>query len=322
MIGTRVESRSTFPVFGLILAISAMTFVVLSFVTGLSGFSIAAVLPGLMASVLFLAKEPWAAITITEDGIEHESARNSDSIRYDEIEKVWTPRRKLDPKEAGPPSYPIVIAHANGILVLPTKLDIQHDLLYRHLLASVPVGGSADVHGDLVDYLADQRREFGDDRVWSYRASERKPSRSYRKLRLMSLTALAAGAVWIVLGAMSEVNRGWAGGGILLCIFAGIFWLASFANQEFGTRFKGWKESSLVISPLGLALVQGDIRGELKWDELLHVTLSDSRTFRYSSHQQAGRGIFLKIDGATIFVPDIYDRPIFKIYKAIMKYWR
>ena len=49
-------------------------------------------------------------------------------------------------------------------------------------------------------------------------------------------------------------------------LFALLFWL--IARQVSGANIKGWTKASLVISPLGLALVQGDMKGEMHWDEL------------------------------------------------------
>lgn len=328
MIGKRVESRPSFPVMGVLLSLAAVALLVAAALVPNFQIAIGAIVPGIMAATLFLSRDPQVAIVFTEEGLEHETAGMAGLIPYHAIESVWTPRRKMDPSLEGARSYPIVVGHADGELRLSNKLDVPSDEVYRHLLRSVPIGGSDEVHDDLAEYLAEQRAEFGDDHVWSYRAALKQVGPSYRRLRAVLVAAMVGGIAWIGFGAVSNgmgndtTGWSWIAGGVLVMVLAGVFWLASLASSNAGTKFKGWKESSLVVSPLGLALVQGNVRGEMRWDELREVKLIDVGSFRLRDQRTAGRGMLLRVEGAGIFVPDIYDRPLYAIHQAILHYWR
>ena len=326
MIGKRVESRPSFPVMGVLLSLLTLALLALAAWLPNIHLAIGAIVPGIMAAGLFLSRDPQIAIVFTEEGLEHESAGTAGSIPYHAIESVWTPRRKMDPTLEGARSYPIVIGHADGELRLSGKLDAPSDSVYRHLLGSVPIGGSDEVHDDLAEYLAEQRAEFGDDHVWSYRAALKQIGPNYRRLRAVMLATILGGLIWVVIGAvtngMGNDTTGWIVGGTLVMVSAGLFWMASFLSSNPGTKFKGWKESSLVVGPLGLALVQGNVRGEMKWNELREVKLIDAGSFRLRDQRTAGRGMLLRVEGAGIFVPDIYDRPLYAIHQAILHYWR
>jgi hypothetical protein len=124
---------------------------------------------------------------------------------------------------------------------------------------------------------------------------------------------------------MSSVQKdwvGWGGGGVVLCVlgalFYFLFWLQG--RKLFGPR--GWEQSSLVVGPEGLALVQGHLKGELRWDELRDVQMwSKPRGFQLSQ-ADSYPGIALSVEGARIVIADIYDRPLYFIRDCIKRYWR
>lgn len=322
MIGRRVESHSSLPGFGLTCGVVAAILGLVAAFTGEVNFAIAAVGPAVPAAILVARRGRHVAVEFTEDGLAYESGGETGEIPYVAIERVWAPNRPIDPNKPGKGSYPIAIGHAEGVLRLPARLDVRSDEIYRFLLKIVPLSGTRAVHPDLEDYLDEQCREFGDERVWSYHASPRPINIDYGRFRLGAIAIFLGGAAWIVAGVARADASAWAGAGACVCVMAAIFWLASFASSG-APRIKDWKEASLVVSPLGLALVQGKVAGEMTWDELRDVKLTDARSFRMSNQTTAlGRGIFLKVEGATILVPDIYDRPIYTIYEAIQRYWQ
>jgi len=101
-----------------------------------------------------------------------------------------------------------------------------------------------------------------------------------------------------------------------------LFFFAFLAGSRRGGRVKNWRKSSLVISPMGLALVQGDIKGEMRWDELRDVQYK-SRPGSFSMDvNTAMPGVLLKFEGASITIADIYDQPLRIIYERIRRYWR
>ena len=46
-------------------------------------------------------------------------------------------------------------------------------------------------------------------------------------------------------------------------------------------RIKNWDDVALILTPLAMALQQGDLRGELRWEELLSLS---NRGWRRAAH--------------------------------------
>jgi hypothetical protein len=117
---------------------------------------------------------------------------------------------------------------------------------------------------------------------------------------------------------------GWLAGGIVSVFLGGWFALLAWLLGNGKPRsIKRWRQASLVISPQGLALVQGDMQGELRWDEVRDVRIRrrDRSSFELSSGT-AGPGILLRVEGATVSIADLYDRPLVIIHQNILQYWR
>src|SRR5438105_4074233 len=170
---------------------------------------------------------------------------------------------------------------------------------------------------------------FGDAKVFSYRA--RPHPTPHPRLRSVAMCAAVAitGLAWLVIGLVAgERFLPWAMvGGLLLPTFA--IFAAAFSLEGRRTRIKNWRQSGLVIGPAGLALVQGDMRGELRWRELRNVEYRhrprsfqvEGMGFRWGSAPPY-RGIHLIVEGARIVIADIYDRPLPLIYDRIRSYWQ
>jgi hypothetical protein len=71
-------------------------------------------------------------------------------------------------------------------------------------------------------------------------------------------------------------------------------------------------------------MVQGDVQGELRWDAVRGVKLQTAaRSFSYSRDGYGyGTGIWVTVEGAKVFIADIYDRPLLTILDRIHAYWR
>jgi hypothetical protein len=219
------------------------------------------------------------------------------------------------------------------VLQIPRSPGIPSAEIYDFLYSRLSTGGTSEVNALLIDYLRRQREMFGDERVWAYRA------RAYlgrgiesRAARVLCAGVFLSGLIWFGIGALGAEYSGWLGGGIFAALFGGLFYgLFWFDRARSATGIKNWRDASLVISPAGLALVQGDIQGELSWEELRDVRLVMRRASAWSegwahpampSHGISGPGLKLRVEGAEIFVADIYDRPLALIHEKIMHYWR
>ena len=68
---------------------------------------------------------------------------------------------------------------------------------------------------------------------------------------------------------------------------------------------------------------QADLRGHLRWEELLDVRFREEKYFTFSIRRDSiPRGIQLNMAGAKIRIPDVYDRPLALIHGLIRGYWK
>ena len=89
---------------------------------------------------------------------------------------------------------------------------------------------------------------------------------------------------------------------------------AARGNREKKHRGK-YGPACIVISPAGLAMDQGDLKGKLRWDEILNLKSDGS-----SRHSQADpRVLKLKLSGAELPILDLYDKPLSEIRTLIFK---
>lgn len=249
------------------------------------------------------------------------------SIPYDKLQGLQAKGRPADPAQKGPRSYPMQVFHEDGALMIPGGLNVHSDAVYYFLLERFPPGGSRAVNPALEKYLRQQEETFGPERVWAYRA-RRTLGRSFvsRRGLAVSLAVVAAGVLWAVIGGvLGKGNEGWIAMGCVVALLAGLvallFWLDAW--QKGGqNRLKSWREASLVISPVGLALIQGDVQGQMRWDELRGVSLRGKpKNFRLHRDDNL-TGIILRFEGAQLPIVDIYDRPLAVIYQRIRDYWQ
>jgi hypothetical protein len=182
--------------------------------------------------------------------------------------------------------------------------------------------GARDVNPALADYLQQQISTFGADKVWSYRARAHLGSRSSTMAVCGGVIAVT-GLAWILTTVLGRTFDAWAiaGSGALLL---GLVLLAgAVANPRArAPAVKKWRESGLVIGPAGMALIQGELKGELKWAEVKDVRYQPKpRKFRLTTDPPL-LGIVLVLEGAKIAIVNIYDRPLRVIHERILQYWR
>src|SRR5262249_4134951 len=217
----------------------------------------------------------------------------------------------------------VQLIHAGGVIRIPPRLNVRSDELFAFLLDQVPRSGSRNLPEVLAKYCAQQEARFGPERVFSYRARPHR-ARSRRRIAIALCVASGlAGLSWIVAGLLLGKDREpWIVFGIFVAVFAGLFALA-FRFESATPKVSNWRQSGLVIGPLGLALIQGEMRGELRWDELRHIRLGSKPGFfevRLSGARL--RGIDLVVEGATITIADLYDRPLRLIHARLLAYWQ
>ncbi len=279
MIGQLIQSRRSFPWGALVFLLIAVSLLVAAVVERNYHFAVGACLPLFIAAVLVLRTLPPVSFEFTETELDvHDPAQ---SIPYETIESVVAPQRPGDPDKAGPRHYAIDVIHEAGTLHLPAKLNVPSDDVFDFLLSTFPTSGSPQVSPLVRDYLEEQTETFGADRVWSCRARTNLGKPAPSRGLAVCLASLGTGVVWLGVG-IARKESAWLGGGILLVFVGGLFALlfALVSRRYQPHRIKNRKKASLVISPVGLALVQGDLKGEMRFTPLGGASCSRSRERR------------------------------------------
>jgi hypothetical protein len=284
--------------------------------------AVLSLLPWLGALLLLRARPRPFVARFTETAVEVEEPPLE--VPYASMQGLLAPRRPTNPYKAGPPSYLIQVIHTGGVLCIPARLNVPSDEVFSFLLRQFTPSGSRDVPNTLADFLRRKERAFGPERVWTYRARpyfgrfKQYPGWS----AFFAALTLTSGA-WLAWGIVNQ-QGGWIAGGFFGLLFGIVFsvvlWAAGRQSMGIG---RGWRQAGLVIAPDGLALSQGDMIGQLRWDEVRDVKVcTASESFRVMVSTQNVRGIVLKVEGAVIVIADIFDRPLALIHQHICHYWR
>src|SRR6266851_7894869 len=304
MMGQAIEARRPFPQATVILFLLALALAALSPVLGTVHWAVAAVLPFVWGIALWVFREPPFSGQFTETGLELVAPPLT--IPYEKIEGLWAKGRTGNPTRRSRRPFPMQIAHEGGILYIPANLNVPSEDVYQFLYSRFSPGGSRDVNSQLARYLAVEEAAFGSEQVWSFRA-RRHLARPFgaRKFRAFSLAILLSAVLWLGLGFGVNKLEGWIAGGFIGLFSGLVMLLGSFIVTQSGpNRIKRWQQSSLIISPGGMAMVQGETKGEMAWDELLDVKWKGIKNQAFTSDSDPP-GIVLVFEGAKISIADI-----------------
>ncbi len=318
MIGERLESIGHLPRSALSLLAVGIGLLIAGLLSGINGVAIGAALPLLLGTSLWLfGQEPPLTARVREDGLEVENAGPPILVPYVSIQNITVAGRLADPARIRKDSCSITVVHDDGLLEIPSRLNFPSHEVYRFLAERVPDSGGRDVNAVLAEFLDSQERSFGRDRVRTFCAASRRLTGTRRAYRAFLIGVIVAGAAWTAFGFSGWVETAWGAAGIV-CVFVGaLLYAASFGE---GVRaIKNWRNASLVIGAEGLAMVQGDIQGVVRWPELLEIRFNAKpHGLNIFNERAMLPGILLRVKGADIVIADIYDRPLFVIYNRIL----
>lgn len=320
MIGERIESHRGFPWAAPLLLAAGLGLVVAGLASGINGLLAGAVLPvAIGGSLWLLGRERPLAATFREDALEIEGEQEPVLVPYTSIRNIKVGGRPADPAGLSGSSFAIEVLHEGGLLRIPARLNFPSHEVLRFLASCVPTSGGRDVNPIVAEYLRSQELYFGPESVVTFRAARRRMTGSRAAFRAVCIGLMLAGVGWVALGFPGVVDVGWGAAGIVCILGGALLYAASFAElTPANPAMKAWKDASLVISPLGMAMVQGDIQGEVRWPELLEICFrAKPGGFRFGA-AYAIPGILLRVKGADILIADIYDRPLYVIYNRIM----
>jgi hypothetical protein len=320
MIGERLESQRKLPLGALLLLITGVGVGATGWVFGNHDVVTAAVLPLALGLTFFVrAQERFFTATFRDEGLEIESTGEPTLVRYQGIRNITVGGRPADPAGFAGSSCPITVVHESGLLNIPARLNFPSHEVYRFLAARVPETGGREVNPVLGEYLKREEQQFGPDAIWTFRAASQRVPGGRPGYRTFFIGLIVAAAGWIVLGfsGFAEVIWGVAG---IVCAFVAASFHAASSGQAMAAApaLKNWKNASLVIGPRGMAMVQGNIQGEVCWPELLEIRFRTKPSGFNLGHPNAIPGIILRVKGASILIADVYDRPLYVIHNRIL----
>jgi hypothetical protein len=301
MIGRTLEARNQIlGTVGWLLA--AAVLVAIAFAARQVGWAVFAILPATIGIAFLFSQPPEFHAEVTSSELVVHS--HGLTIPYGDIRRVWY---------AGRGAQAVYLTHARGVLRIPQASGMSAFDIYAFLCRMQTPQPPPDVHPTIRSYLHTQMHTFGMDRVWAHNARANTRESEGRRSKLVGFALLATVVLWFIAAAALQ-EGGWAGAALLLALIALLGYALRGSLLTVGRGIKNWRESSLVVSPAGLALAQGDLKGELRWKELRNVKLRERGT-------TGQRRIEMRVEGAQINIMDLYDSPISEIHRQIMHYW-
>lgn len=304
MIGQYLQERRKTPLGAIVCFLLAALLIGLSLTIHEREWAILSLLPALCGAALLIGRPaPFQAeLTSTELVI----LPSGEGIPYRDVIRV-----SFIPARGSRDSGMILLFHPNGTVRIPESVGVSGVELYTFLSNLTQQSTIQVIHPSIRPFCQDQFTTFGSDRVWTHTArllpSEYRPNSS----RYLWFGVLLTGLSWIAI-AFPMREQGWMIAGVCLAFFSPL--VAIISRSFRSTRVDGrLSDSSLVVSPVGIALAQGDLIGQMRWSELRDVR------DRPGIFNRAA--ISLHVEGATVDILDIYDTPLVEIRRQIEHYW-
>ncbi len=329
MIGQSIEARPRMSIGAIVFLILGLLMLGLALVFQLRDLAVGAAGPLVLAATLALSRPGHFVASFTESGLEIEHPPRT--IGYEEIESVRGWGRNPNPFSKGKKYYPIEIITPQGPVVIPSGLNVPADQVFLFLYQRCENRKTrGEPSSELRDYFRHKQKAYGPERVHAFKTRSyfHSSSVSARNVRFFFLTVALVGVVWFGCG-LALREEGWWAVGLALVIMGtilwGVLWLVPGAYRISNKKLR---QASLVISPDGLALVQGPLTGQLRWDEVRNVKMINASWANSSAHSgtmqanYAQGGIHVKVAGAVIPILDIYDGPLPLIFQLISYYRR
>ncbi len=274
-----------------------------------------AFLPLGMAAGIWLGRDRRVVFRIAESRLEFEHPEEA-FVEYESLESITTRRKR------GSEQFPIQLRHRGGTTNIPAELSVSSLRLLHFLDEKLPPFRLENLPDALLGFREEQIAKFGEDRVFSFggRAKGAEPP-SYKWVG--GLLGLALSAVFMsTIGCLAQPDSQteWMEAGLSISFFgvflAFIIWIRGRSMQKRDTG-----RSGLIVGPTGIALLQGETKGKMRWDELKAIEHPPVKRFGTRRTADSKRGIGLLVDGGYIVIFDYYNRPSEEIYRILREFW-
>ena len=232
-------------------------------------FLVAALAPGTLALGLWFVHPREFHAFVNEDGLKVE--RPAAKIPFSDLEGLTVNGMDQDPADPRFRPGPMVIMHRRGVLHVPAALNLPMQDVYRAILAMLPPHGSHAVSAEFTEHFRKEEAVFGPERVHAFGRRHFAGYRpSTRRGQICAILLVLCGIAWCVVGAMAvrggkrSAYEPWLGVGIGLIAVGAMSGLALYSWQRPSERrLRAFLNAELIISPTGIALWQGDLKGQL-----------------------------------------------------------
>lgn len=285
---------------GGLLTVAFLLMAALAIVLRNADWALATLLPAVLLAGILIGRPASRRVVVDETGLTPDDAR--ETIPYRNICALSVNSVPCLLQEV-PERGTVRIVTPSRILVLAGKLDVSRRALFGVLFDRVPRGGEMPYQPELQEFARSQREQFGNDRVWTFRAADRARRRTESFYIGWGLALVAV--VWML---RATVHHAWAAGAVVAVLFALLIW-ARASKEGRSRRYVGprWLHSGLVIAPTGLAMMQGRLRGKARWSEI-------------TSARFVSGTLLIDMAGVKFIIADIYDRPIQQIVELVWLY--
>lgn len=246
------------------------------------------------------------------------SVRPRMTIPFEEIREVVPG----NPDKNG--NFPVHIILATGSLTVPLLESCNCNELLALLRSRVkPFADSRRVPAAFESFLKQQRLIHSPEQIHIFYGKIRPLRAKVSTLPLQfTLAFLVPIPLWIALANAFPRKEAFTVMSVVFGVAAAIsalFEVAVYFSAK--QRVKNADDAVLIVTPGGLALNQGDLRGELRWSEVQKISLN-SRVSNFGDFQliETSGGLYLGIVGAQIVVADVYDWPVDALYPLAKTY--
>lgn len=316
LVGQTIRERRGFMFGAALWTLLGMALVAIAAVTANVHVALAAVAPIAVALMLVLLRRRPFVCRIDKE-----------ALVFDRL-KLTLPVAAIEELIAGgSKKEAFLICHADGFISVPVDLNMPWQAFREYLRDNLqPQLFTPRLPARLQKYFDRNVALFGAREMhvfWARDRLKRPPSRAGLAI---CAGLFISGLVWFVIGVnLVDQRRGfevWLGAGLAVMFSSLILApLLLVLVRQRAPRLKNWQRSALVIGPAGLALEQGELVGELRWEEVRKIanrSRGASFTFDSRGTQPCVR---LDVAGASIMVFDLYHRPLFYIHDLIESFW-
>jgi hypothetical protein len=320
MIGKTLEARPGPPIGAILWAAAAVFAAALAALFEIAAlFAVAAIALVIAITLLASRERPFSA-RLEENGIS--LLHSGEFLPYAKIESLAA---GPSPGAKNPGQYAVDLHTATATVRIPAAIDVATADLERFLRSHLPPRIVAVPDPDVDDFLNRQMEQFGPQQVFWFGPALDPANLTRVSVRRAWLACLLAGLVVLIVGVTMLESRDRGPGnrravdrymGVVVVgavsLVVGLLGLLIHISmtRRSHPKVKNFELSSLVISPLGIALRQGDLKGELKWEEIRGAKLPRNKP------------LALQLAGVTIQIFNIYDRSLVEIQERMREVGR